>query len=995
MSRLDYDNPLYGITYETELEKWARENGVTLPGTGGSTGGGGTKPAPAPTQTYLQQRTAETTGQPGIKTLAELQATPGAHYINSGKIGLSDGSTYNLKGDGTGLWGQGYSMTKAEQGQYRAGAPVGAPAAAQGTQTTMPPGQSVVSPGQPQPAVFGSLQPFNGVNIPGWDAYSRPIDMGISDVGRQQLVDRNGLNQIMAGRQGSATQFPVAPGMRSEGQVGNSINFAGTGSVGGNGQLARTLEPANLFGPAVANVPGTYVQGQGNINDSNRMFELPFNITPTGANMAQIAGNNVQVQGAPGSGVGYGFALNAMPASSVGAYTGRDLSNDPALQAVQTLMLNSAIARGDNIMGVHPQQFGGNPAGSSPYYGGGAQPQGNIFGGYSPVAATPSPAPYTPPASFMDEANAAGRAGAGVGSSAIQGINNMLNLPAASAPRAPGMAAGSLIGSMFNPSPAAPAGVPQGNPAQAGYQDWVAQQQRDAAAGAGHPNYNMTANILGGAPTSPMAAPSGPALMAALAGMSDEERQAAMAAGLGAGYGEDGGTRFAARGGSFDFRPLGTPATKSLVTSGPMGLVDLSTGQVKVVVGEDNADRDRLPDRERVTLTPSSMHVTPLDPPRMMAGGGFQPMQQQQAPQTGPNWKGLYASLADYWQMTHPLYGPLMMAEGGTVPIDPGGIPVDSRNGLVPRVSSRPDSPNGSTWSRLNTAESAAPPAFEPNPGTPVGWTPPGPDPALDPAILAPWQQAHQGLAQQQHLRDVVDEPRRRAAGFVANSAMGIPVQQGEIPTGPVGPGMFYDLRPQVDRNINQILGAQADIRAYGPIQDTTPMYGQLSDIGIKLDAQERLRSLDLQKAGLEATNEIEKQQALLDYNQSANTLAAAQNALNDATNAYQVNASPENLQHLYDTQAKLTNIQQAQQQALIRSTSDSPALVALRAQQAALQAQLGQDFNEATAQTQKALLQKQISDQQSRAQKVVQVGNLAQIGVPKLNASILPVRAA
>ncbi len=473
----------------------------------------------------------------------------------------------------------------------------------------------------------------------------------------------------------------------------------------------------------------------------------------------------------------------------------------------------------------------------------------------------------------------------------------------------------------------------------------------------------------------------------------ERDRAAAEAMGLGAGFGPDG-PQYAARGGSFDFRPLGTPATKSLVTNGPMGLVDLTTGQVKVVVGEDNADRDRLPDRERVTLTPNSMHVTPLDPPRMMAGGGqqmfqqqpFQP-QQQQMP-AGPGWKGLYATLADLWAMQHP-GPPYFMAEGGTVPIDPGGIPVDSRTRTVPRVTSSASTP-GVDYP-IDWTPPATPPVVDP--AVKFAPVPPVIDPALDPAILAPWQQAQQGLAQQQHLRDVVDEPRRRAAGLVANSATGIPIQQGEIPTGQLGPGMFYDLRPQVDRNIRDITNAQADIRRFGPAVDQESLFNQLNPLGIKQDAADRLRSLQLQKAGLEATNGIEKQQALLEYNQSANTLAAAQNAFNDAQNAYNISGgNPEILQHLYDTQARLTNLQQAQQQALLRSTSDSPALVALRAQEAALQAQLGEGFNEAANQTQIALLNKQISDQQSRAKTVLELGNLAQAGVPKLNAPILKV---
>src|SRR3990167_10780284 len=84
-----------------------------------------------------------------------------------------------------------------------------------------------------------------------------------------------------------------------------------------------------------------------------------------------------------------------------------------------------------------------------------------------------------------------------------------------------------------------------------------------------------------------------------------------------------------ARGGRAVVRPLGTSGRKELITTEPMALVGMMTGRMHGMVGEDNADRDRMPDPEMLRFGRNSMSVTPLDPVRMAEGGNTRVVEPQ------------------------------------------------------------------------------------------------------------------------------------------------------------------------------------------------------------------------------------------------------------------------------------------------------------------------------------------------------------------------------
>ncbi len=388
---------------------------------GGSTTG--TKPTAGTPPTYaqssLQDKKDTLAGQPGIFQREQL-AAQGGRQINANQIQLPDGSKYSLRSDGTGLYqAAGAALgTKQDVAIWNAAAPLGG-----ATTPTPTPG---VTPGLSSPLGardFTSLPSTAGPQIQGWDAFIHPG--GLSSEGRQTLGGvSTGLNSMVAGRQGSATPlFPVSPGFRQgPGQLGNNINFVTT-QPGSN-----SLQPQNLFGETSVSVPGTYVSGQGNVGASNRGYSVPFNIGPNGAGLMNIGGNNVQIQSAD-RGTGYGYVLNAMPHSNVGALTGRDLSDDPARQAAQILMLNSAIAQGrmGDLMAVNPNQFGGNPAGTGngPWSGNGGMGQNQFWAGYSqgPTAFT------APPPAVPINYGPIGGGVANMGGSVINAVSNAVSPP--------------------------------------------------------------------------------------------------------------------------------------------------------------------------------------------------------------------------------------------------------------------------------------------------------------------------------------------------------------------------------------------------------------------------------------------------------------------------------------------------------------------------------------------------------------------------------------
>lgn len=227
----------------------------------------------------------------------------------------------------------------------------------------------------------GALEQRGGAVIPGFGAFTQP-GIGIPSEGRQTLYTGNGLNTMYTGGQGSTQQIPIAPGFRGPGQVGNSISFASGASGGGR------VEPQSVFSSVPLSVPGTYVQGQGNVGAANQAYSVPFNIGPNGAALANIGGSNVQLN-SPDKGVGFGFALNAPPESNFFSATHREGSRDPATQAIQTLQLIGALNTPGGfaaLNAVNPNQYGGFHAGTgNPLISGnGGTGQQTWFQGYNP-----------------------------------------------------------------------------------------------------------------------------------------------------------------------------------------------------------------------------------------------------------------------------------------------------------------------------------------------------------------------------------------------------------------------------------------------------------------------------------------------------------------------------------------------------------------------------------------------------------------------------------
>jgi len=399
--------------------------------------GGGTQPTKpnAPTN-YTQQNIDDRRAALLATGNYREQLPNGFVLLPSGKAIGPGGAAYQ-KDNQTNLWSPTYS-SKAEQQQALtlighpspgASLPGAIANSAQPNAAQLPTSaQGVAQSGGIQGAAgyAGALGPGQGVTLPGFDQFVRP-GQGFAEQGRQTLYDRNGLNTLNTGRQGSATQIPVTPGFRAPGQNGNAIQFA-SGASGG-----YKAEPQLLFPEAVASVPGTYVQGQGNVGDANRAYEVPFNIGPYGAGSMSIGGNNVQINSAD-KGTGYGFALNAMPASNVFAATGREGSRDPALQAAQTLQLNAALNQFGGgpgaiqaLTATNPNQFGGFHAGTgnNPFSGNGGTGQAQVFGGMNPA----QQAQNMPSAGIAPVAGSAAAVGAGAanaGQAATQAVANAL-----------------------------------------------------------------------------------------------------------------------------------------------------------------------------------------------------------------------------------------------------------------------------------------------------------------------------------------------------------------------------------------------------------------------------------------------------------------------------------------------------------------------------------------------------------------------------------------
>ncbi len=933
MSRLQEYNPEFGVVFETEAEKWARENGITIGG-----GTGGTKPSGPTTtttntyaQSQLQDKQGTLAGQPGIYTREQLAAMPGAKMLGNNTIITGSGDKYSLRSDGTGLWAAFGAANAADRKAYdTAGVPIGS-----GGVTAQP--GTVAQPGvAAQPASFTSLQPQNGMQIPGFGAYQQTISGGIPSEGRQTLSTRDfqgtGLNTLYPS---TDNNIQYAPGRRDIGQTGNPNVFNPMSSSIAFNQNNRGVEPQMLFPDAQVSVPGSYVKGEGNVNDSNRAFSVPFNIGPSGAAMMNIAGNNVQLQSAD-KGTGYGYVLNAAPSSNVGLTTGRALSEDPAIQAAQALMLHSAIQQGGGGAGAvgalqqaNSNQYSGYGAGATGFFGGnGGQGQGQYWQGYS---ASPATAPATTPSS---PSLPPGSYGPAYGNN-DQIASHLGSNYASSAPVSGGIVGNSIAATL--PS--------SGRSAAGSYGPAFAN---DAQA-----QSNVASMIA--------------AAQAAMAQAQKDKDEKDKAAG-GGDYSVE--NRFAG-GGQVITRPLGSGPTapKQMITPEQMYLVGKS-GKVYGTMGEDNKDPGTVPNKELLTLYGPGNNTLDIKPLQPFANGGqaqYQPQPMSPAQQAMQE----EAAAKEYWR-THrgmadslPLFRqqqtflPTYLQNGGMITPQANVLPVPFADGGMVNID------NGGI---------DAPHPFDP----------------LSSDIIKPWEQAQQTLERQAHLRSTVDDPRRRAAGL--GSSTGLSVLQGGIPDNNVGPGMFYDLKPQVDNAISQITGTQNAIRALGPEVDTSPLYGQTSDIGINLRTNDRLRDLAISRVAAAATDEAAKVQARSKLAGMQAELIAAQNAYN---NAYQYSATQGGddpqaaLQHVYDLQAKITGLQSDIDSTNAQLQGSGPNLMAIDAEIAALQNSLPPGWTEAEARTRLAQLQTQISNADTRTQKGVEIKNLASLGVPNLTAPL------
>lgn len=257
--------------------------------------------------------------------------------------------------------------------------------------------------------MMGTLGTNQGVTLPGMGEFNVP-GAGFAQEGRHTLYDSGELNTLHA-NQDNGPQIQFGPGQRN-GRTGNAIVFGNSREGGG---YDSRVAPQMLFDNVRVSVPDSYVKGAGNVNDANRAYEVPFNIGPGGASSMSIGGSNVQLNSAD-KGTGYGFAITPQTpsarfaATDVGAATGRQLSSDPALNAAQTLALNTAINQMGGGTGAitaltapNAAQYSGNPA----------QGQGTWFAGAAPgPQATPIVDALT---ALLDQKDAEGGGGGGGG----------------------------------------------------------------------------------------------------------------------------------------------------------------------------------------------------------------------------------------------------------------------------------------------------------------------------------------------------------------------------------------------------------------------------------------------------------------------------------------------------------------------------------------------------------------------------------------------------
>ena len=480
------------------------------------------------------------------------------------------------------------------------------------------------------------------------------------------------------------------------------------------------------------------------------------------------------------------------------------------------------------------------------------------------------------------------------------------------------------------------------------------------------------------------------------------------------------GPMMMAGGGRAVSSPLGgrasTSGPKLMVTPEQMYLVGKS-GKVYATMGEDNADPDRRPDRELLMLhgpRNATMDIVPLEP---FAQGGRVQADQMSPAEIAMMLRARMAGLSGRPELEGaPPTGRVFawypgFAEGGTVTAAP-----------APPTGSFKTRPNGEIYWDPGTpvVDTPAPTAPEPTPTAPTPSGPvapstppvgdisidnPPPPPPLpeenvgfdifDPNILAPWEAEARRNAWREHLRQTIDEPRRRAAGFIPGTSTAIEVLQGDAPTEALGPGAYYSTDSQVNRVIGEILGAQADYRALGPEEDVTPVRERATYLGNAIDDFARIRQLEDARVAAQAGGNVpsvdpsviaDLQAQLAELGQQ---IGAAEHGLTlypDPTGTGKAH-----LNQLYEQRNELEQrIKDAQKTGL--NVADKVSVI--DAQIASIRSRLPAGASEADVRTELARLNERIQRQDKRVGLSKQVANLQKLGVPSLNGPIVPVKS-
>ena len=401
-------NEISGVVFETELEKWWRENmgggGSTKPTTSSGSSSTSTKPATTYAQSALQDKKETYTGQPGIKTREELAAMLGARELNANTIMLGDGSVYNLKSDGTGLYGAGYPSA-AYRTAYVSAPPLGGVAQQQQQPGTLPGAPASTSPYAGLAGIQGSGGALSPTQTPQFASLQGSVQpgAGMPTAGRQYTFTGDDLNSLTVNRQGSGGGGPVVLGSpavapRNVGYgPGASANLQTFGSGG-----PSTTAASKQFASVPVSVPRGYMAGSSGYSIDGaggpafRAFDLPINSTAPSATgpggvgvITQQGPTTASIRNADGGTTGW--LTSGMAYNDPFAVYGRQGSSDAATRTVQSAQLmdarNELMALGYGPQAIIAALTATNDSGTT-----GVDPSG---GGYRSYGGSTSVAPPT------------------------------------------------------------------------------------------------------------------------------------------------------------------------------------------------------------------------------------------------------------------------------------------------------------------------------------------------------------------------------------------------------------------------------------------------------------------------------------------------------------------------------------------------------------------------------------------------------------------------